>query len=92
MHCTLHPQVNGVEMTGKTQRDAVAMLRNTPLGSTVLIVVSRHEQEMDEEETTPQDERFRVPRPLVRITLVTVCYHGNHDCTPGLSFERLITS
>jgi len=28
-------QVNGVEMTGKTQGDAVSVLRNTPLGSTV---------------------------------------------------------
>jgi len=52
-------QVNGVEMTGKTQGDAVSVLRNTPLGSTVSITVSR--QEVEEE----QDERFKVPRHLV---------------------------
>ncbi|XP_064456727.1 partitioning defective 3 homolog isoform X3 [Ornithodoros turicata] len=38
-------QVNGVEMTGKSQTDAVAILRNAPTGSTVDLVVSRQELE-----------------------------------------------
>lgn len=50
-------------MTGKTQAEAVSVLRNTFLGSTVQIVVSR--QEVEEE----QDERFKVPRPLVSCVL-----------------------
>lgn len=50
-------QVNGIEMTGKTQGDAVSILRHTALGSTVQIVVSRQELE--------EDERFKVPRELV---------------------------
>lgn len=36
-------EVNGVEMTGKSQADAVAVLRNAPPGSRVKIVVSRQE-------------------------------------------------
>ena len=43
-------------MDGKTQGDAVSVLRNTKLGSTVSLVVSRQEVE---------DERFKVPRQLV---------------------------
>ncbi|XP_044271539.1 partitioning defective 3 homolog B-like isoform X4 [Tribolium madens] len=40
-------EVNGVEMTGKSQAEAVAVLRNAPLGSTVRIVVSRQEDVID---------------------------------------------
>ena len=60
-------QVNDVEMTGKTQGEAVSMLRNTPLGSTVMLVVSRQDaDDDDDEEEEEQDPRFKVPRPLVR--------------------------
>ncbi|XP_045168371.2 partitioning defective 3 homolog isoform X3 [Mercenaria mercenaria] len=52
-------EVNGIEMTGKTQGDAVSILRNTTLGSTVHIVVSRQENEEEE-----GDDRFKVPREL----------------------------
>ncbi|KAL4222826.1 Partitioning defective 3 [Mactra antiquata] len=51
-------EVNGVEMIGKTQGDAVSMLRNMPLGSNVNIVVSRQEVE------DPENDRFKVPREL----------------------------
>lgn len=36
-------EVNNIEMTGKSQADAVAVLRNAPPGSKVKIVVSRQE-------------------------------------------------
>ncbi|KAJ1526892.1 hypothetical protein ONE63_008444 [Megalurothrips usitatus] len=36
-------EVNGVEMTGKTQAEAVTVLRNAPAGSVVHIVVSRQD-------------------------------------------------
>ncbi|KAF5272242.1 hypothetical protein FQA39_LY01324 [Lamprigera yunnana] len=36
-------EVNGIEMTGKTQSEAVTILRNAPTGSKVRIVVSRQE-------------------------------------------------
>ena len=47
-----------MDMAGKTQADAVSILRNTKMGSTVMLVVSRQEVE---------DERFKVPRQLVRL-------------------------
>jgi hypothetical protein len=53
-------------MTGKTQGDAVSILRNTTLGSTVHIAVSRQELE-EEEDEEEEDDRFKVPRELVRI-------------------------
>ncbi|KAI4461048.1 partitioning defective 3 related [Holotrichia oblita] len=40
-------EVNGVEMTGKSQAEAVAVLRNAPTGSKVKIVVSRQEDVTD---------------------------------------------
>lgn len=40
-------EVNGVEMTGKSQAEAVAVLRNAPAGSKVRIVVSRQEDVPD---------------------------------------------
>ncbi|XP_021343149.1 partitioning defective 3 homolog isoform X3 [Mizuhopecten yessoensis] len=49
-------EVNGEDMTGKTQSEAVARLKSCDPGSLVQIVVSRQELE--------QDERFRVPRKL----------------------------
>ncbi|XP_065351976.1 partitioning defective 3 homolog isoform X5 [Cloeon dipterum] len=48
-------EVNGVAMTGKTQSEAVATLRNAPPGSTVSLVVSRQEK---------GDESPRLPREL----------------------------
>ncbi|KAL3831306.1 hypothetical protein ACJMK2_023076 [Sinanodonta woodiana] len=48
-------EVNGIAMTGKTQAEAVSILRNTKMGETVNIVVSRQETE---------DDRFKVPREL----------------------------
>ena len=38
-------QVNGIEMTGKTQLEAVAVLRNIEVNSVVDIVVSRQTDE-----------------------------------------------
>nr|XP_022910657.1 partitioning defective 3 homolog isoform X2 [Onthophagus taurus] len=40
-------EANGVEMTGKSQAEAVAVLRNAPTGSKVTIVVSRQEDVTD---------------------------------------------
>lgn len=53
-------EVNGVEMTGKTQSEAVSVLRNAPQGSKVSIVVSRQE----DSSTSP-----RLPRQIVCITV-----------------------
>ena len=57
-------QVNGIDMAGKTQSDAVLLLRDTPLGGTVSMVVSRIV--LEEDEQTPY------PRELVRLT-----WHAN---------------
>jgi hypothetical protein len=50
-------------MTGKTQSEAVAVLRNAPQGSKVSIVVSRQE----DSSTSP-----RLPRQIVRITVKNI--------------------
>ncbi|KAK9890682.1 hypothetical protein WA026_012033 [Henosepilachna vigintioctopunctata] len=47
-------EVNGVEMTGKTQEEAVAVLRSAPLGSKVKIVVSRQEDIVENDSELPR--------------------------------------
>ncbi|KAG8180852.1 hypothetical protein JTE90_023005 [Oedothorax gibbosus] len=54
-------EVNGTPMTGKTQTEAVSILRNIPLGKTVQIVVSRQEVE----ETEPMEVESEVVPPKV---------------------------
>ncbi|PNF23828.1 hypothetical protein B7P43_G14721 [Cryptotermes secundus] len=54
-------EVNGVEMTGKTQSEAVSVLRNAPQGSKVSIVVSRQE----DSSTSPRLPRqIDAPEPM----------------------------
>lgn len=42
-------QVNGVDITGRTQEELVAMLRSTKLGDTVSLIVGRQEDFMPRE-------------------------------------------
>ena len=65
--------MNGIEMVGKTQSDAVLLLRETPLGGSVSMLVSRIVLEDDETSAaTPAAAAAAaaatadVPRPLVR--------------------------
>ena len=58
-------QVNDVSMMGKTQAEVVTMLRNTPQGSVVSMLVSRQEE---------VDERFTLPRQLVSIHILFNAY------------------
>lgn len=37
-------EVNGIEITGKTQAEAVSILKNIPLGGIVKLIVSRQER------------------------------------------------
>lgn len=55
-------EVNNVEMTGKTQSEAVTLLKSLPLGSKVKIVVSRQEDIIENS----------LPRIIVSISLVVV--------------------
>ncbi|XP_078322047.1 partitioning defective 3 homolog isoform X2 [Crassostrea virginica] len=48
-------EVNGEDLTGKSQADVVSLLRNAPMGSPVRLVISRQEV---------VDEKFQVPREL----------------------------
>ena len=55
-----------MEMTGKSQAEAVSVLRNTKLGSLVKIVVSRQVAE--------EEDQFTVPRELVCLHLFLLVY------------------
>ncbi|XP_056309834.1 LOW QUALITY PROTEIN: par-3 family cell polarity regulator beta a [Danio aesculapii] len=52
-------EVNGVDITGRTQEELVAMLRSTKLGETVSLIVGR------QEEFLPRELKGEVSGPLV---------------------------
>lgn len=56
--CFVCVQVNGVDMTGRSQEELVAMLRSTKQGESVCVVVAR------------QEDIF-LPRELVRVQMLT---------------------
>ncbi len=58
-------QVDGEEMTGRTQSEAVGVLRRVAAGATVRLVVSRQVISPVSEDGE-QDDPFTVPRQLVR--------------------------
>ena len=60
-----------MSMTGKTQAEVVTMLRNTPQGSVVSMLVSRQEE---------VDERFTLPRQLVSIHTLFNAYIMSPPC------------
>ncbi|CAH1788275.1 unnamed protein product [Owenia fusiformis] len=76
-------EVNGIEMTGKSQAEAVSILRNTKLGSIVNLVVSR--QEVPSAPNSP----FIVPRELTSPTLQQA--HERIDDTSFLSHKEVLT-
>lgn len=51
-------EVNSIEMTGKSQTEAVSILRNTPLGGTVELVVSRQEIDTSPSSTLSRDKEM----------------------------------
>jgi partitioning defective protein 3 len=53
-------EVNGTDMNGKSQSDAVSVLRDVPTGTKVILTVSR--QELKEEKAASP----KLPRELVR--------------------------
>lgn len=55
-------QVNGIEMTGKSQTEAVTVLRNTKMGSVVNIVVSRQVLEDDEKKSQHESDTVQKVR------------------------------
>lgn len=71
-------EVNGVEMTGKTQPEAVAFLRTLPEGSTVELVVSRQEE---------VDEKFKIPRKMVENPASDAKEHVSDAIEPYDVFE-----
>lgn len=55
-------EVNGTEMTGKSQSEVVALLRNIPTGGLARLLVSR--QETEEESSAPQPPSPKLPRQM----------------------------
>jgi len=54
-------EVNGIEITGKSQAEAVSILRTVPQGGIVKLVVSRQER---------VDLSPKLPRQIVRFTIL----------------------
>ena len=55
--------MNGVDLTGRTQEEAVAQLRATPMGGAVGLVILR------------QEEAF-MPREVVCVCVLIILFHS----------------
>ncbi|XP_028933298.1 partitioning defective 3 homolog isoform X18 [Ornithorhynchus anatinus] len=55
-------EVNGVDLTGKTQEEAVSLLRSTKMGGTVSLLVFRQEETFHPRELTAEPSQTQIPK------------------------------
>ncbi|XP_038611434.1 partitioning defective 3 homolog isoform X13 [Tachyglossus aculeatus] len=55
-------EVNGVDLTGKTQEEAVSLLRSTRMGGTVSLLVFRQEETFHPRELTAEPSQTQMPK------------------------------
>ena len=79
----LRLQVNSISMSGKTQAEVVKMLRNTPQGSLVSLIVSRQEE---------VDDRFSVPREMVSDDVSSLFFSPLFTVAPHLNTAKFYCS
>ncbi|KAK5645359.1 hypothetical protein RI129_006659 [Pyrocoelia pectoralis] len=94
-------EVNGIEMTGKTQAEAVTILRNAPPGSKVRIVVSRQEDvtdnflprvvDVDSEKDELESERLHNPDVPPNIPPLPQSHLQQRTPDKGNSVARIIS-
>ncbi|XP_039609498.1 partitioning defective 3 homolog isoform X2 [Polypterus senegalus] len=61
-------EVNGVDLNGKTQEEAVALLRGTKMGGTVNLIILRQEEAFLPRELTSEPDQMQNPRESSRLT------------------------
>uniref|UniRef100_A0A8C8U7W6 Par-3 family cell polarity regulator beta n=1 Tax=Peromyscus maniculatus bairdii TaxID=230844 RepID=A0A8C8U7W6_PERMB len=74
-------EVNGRDVTGKTQEELVAILRSTKQGETVLLVIARQEESFLPREL---DGRLRMNDQLVAVNGETLLGKSNHEAMETL--------
>ncbi|XP_078519458.1 partitioning defective 3 homolog isoform X6 [Lissotriton helveticus] len=57
-------EVNGVDLTGKTQEEVVSLLRSTKMGGTVTLLIFRQEETFHPREPNAEPTRIPSPREL----------------------------
>ncbi|XP_069067335.1 partitioning defective 3 homolog isoform X10 [Pleurodeles waltl] len=57
-------EVNGVDLTGKTQEEVVSLLRSTKMGGTVTLLIFRQEETFHPREPNAEPNRIPSPREL----------------------------
>uniref|UniRef100_A0A8D0HI45 Partitioning defective 3 homolog n=1 Tax=Sphenodon punctatus TaxID=8508 RepID=A0A8D0HI45_SPHPU len=55
-------EVNGVDLTGKTQEEAVSLLRSTKMGGTVSLLVFRQEEAFHPRELNTEQSQTQIPK------------------------------
>ncbi|XP_005291051.2 partitioning defective 3 homolog isoform X20 [Chrysemys picta bellii] len=55
-------EVNGVDLTGKTQEEAVSLLRSTKMGGTVSLLIFRQEETFHPRELSAEQSQSQIPK------------------------------
>ncbi|XP_067398730.1 partitioning defective 3 homolog isoform X10 [Emydura macquarii macquarii] len=55
-------EVNGVDLTGKTQEEAVSLLRSTKMGGTVSLLIFRQEETFHPRELNAEQSQSQIPK------------------------------
>ncbi|NXD68253.1 PARD3 protein, partial [Eolophus roseicapillus] len=59
-------EVNGVDLTGKTQEEVVSLLRSTKMGGTVGLLIFRQEETFHPRELNAEQSQSHIPKETVR--------------------------
>ncbi|NWJ08851.1 PARD3 protein, partial [Crypturellus undulatus] len=59
-------EVNGVDLTGKTQEEVVSLLRSTKMGGTVSLLIFRQEETFHPRELNAEQSQSQIPKETVR--------------------------
>ena len=60
-------EVNGVEITGKTQSEVVTLLRNIPAGGSARLLISRRETEEEVYQNAQQQQQVQQPQTSLKL-------------------------
>ncbi|XP_026528013.1 partitioning defective 3 homolog isoform X4 [Notechis scutatus] len=55
-------EVNGVDLTGKTQEEVVSLLRSTKMGGSVSLLIFRQEEAFHPRELNPEQSQSQIPK------------------------------
>ncbi|EFX85731.1 hypothetical protein DAPPUDRAFT_34788, partial [Daphnia pulex] len=85
-------EVNGVEMTGKTQSEVVSLLHNIPSGGVARLLISRQETEEEIQHRASEESLLLLPWKQREILTLDIPVHDTEKAGLGISVKGKTTS